>query len=290
MCLDCGCNEANKGKAGSHAHPHDHGHGPHTHEHDHDHEHSHDHGHAHDHDHAHSHDHPHEHNHDPAHDAPATVTRTVTLEQKILARNDAAADRNRQWLAERGVTAINFISSPGSGKTTLLERTLERLNGRIRAAVIAGDVQTDHDARRLAGKGAVVAQIETGGACHLDAETIGKHLPSVVTEGVRLLFIENVGNLVCPAAFDLGEAFKVALLSATEGEDKPVKYPTLFSQAPVALLTKMDLAPHLSWSVAKCREYLRKVRPGVFIFEVSAQTGQGMDAWIDYLAGLIVER
>jgi len=235
------------------------------------------HGHPHDHAHPHGYDHGHDHVH------PHVERRTLSLERKVLAENDAQADVNRTWLAAHGVTAINLISSPGSGKTLLLERTLERLRGRVRCAVITGDQFTDNDAQRLMGKGAEVRQIETINSCHLDAARVGAYLPEVAGKGVKLLFIENIGNLVCPAAFDLGENFKVALLSTTEGEDKPVKYPTLFSLAPVVVLTKMDLAPHLDWSLAKCREYLRQIRPGVFVFELSAKTGQGMDAWIEYL-------
>jgi len=235
------------------------------------------HGHPHDHAHPHGHDHGHDHVH------PHVERRTLSLERKVLAENDVQADVNRTWLAAHGVTAINLISSPGSGKTLLLERTLERLRGRVRCAVITGDQFTDNDAQRLMGKGAEVRQIETINSCHLDAARVGAYLPEVAGKGVKLLFIENIGNLVCPAAFDLGENFKVALLSTTEGEDKPVKYPTLFSLAPVVVLTKMDLAPHLDWSLAKCREYLRQIRPGVFVFELSAKTGQGMDAWIEYL-------
>jgi hydrogenase nickel incorporation protein HypB len=251
MCEDCGCEQALK----DHHHPHDHPH-------DHDHDHSHDHDHR-------------EH-------------RTLVLQQKILSRNDELAAKNRVWLAEHGVVALNLISSPGSGKTMLLERTLERLQGRVPCAVIVGDQQTDHDAQRLAGKGAAVEQIETVSSCHLDADRINPLLPKVVGDTVKLLFIENVGNLVCPSAFDLGENFKVALLSTTEGEDKPVKYPTLFSSAPITILTKMDLVEHLDWDLAKCREYLRKIHPGVFAFELSAKTGQGMDAWINYLESLVV--
>lgn len=232
---------------------------------------------GHGHDHEHSHDHP-----------KASAGRIIEVERRILARNDEAAARNRAWLAQRGVVALNLISAPGSGKTLLLERTLERLKDRLACAVITGDQQTDRDAQRLRNKGAPVRQIETISGCHLDAESVGRLLPEVVTAGVKLLFIENVGNLVCPAAFDLGETFKIALLSATEGEDKPVKYPTLFAQAPVALLTKMDLAPHLDWDVRLCREYLRRVHPGIFIFELSAKTGQGMDAWLDYLDKLSI--
>ncbi len=232
--------------------------------------------HEHDHDHPHDHDHVHGEKH----------SRTLTVDQKILSHNDEIAEKNRQWLAAREITALNLISAPGSGKTLLLEKTLERLRGKIKCAVVTGDIQTDNDAKRLVGKGAAVRQIETKGACHLDAERIEHVLPDVALNGTKLLFIENVGNLVCPAAFDLGESFKVALLSATEGEDKPVKYPALFVAAPVVILTKMDLAPHLDWSVQKCRDHLQRIHPGVYVFELSAQTGLGMDAWIDYLVKL----
>ena len=246
--------------------------------------------------HGHSHDHPHEslhahdshgsHSHDHPHSATPLERKTIALERKVLADNDAHAEANRSWLSAHGVTTINLISSPGAGKTYLLERTLERLRGEVSCAVITGDQCTDNDARRLMGKGAEVRQIETINACHLDAARVGELLPDVAGGGVKLLFIENIGNLVCPAAFDLGEHFKVALLSATEGEDKPVKYPTLFSMAPVVVLTKMDLVPHLDWDLAACRGYLRKIRPDAQVFELSAKTGQGMDLWIQYLKNL----
>ena len=223
----------------------------------------------------------HHHGHDHAH------TKTVTLEQKVLAQNDALADQNRAWLAERGVTAINLISAPGSGKTLLLEKTLERLDGRIKCAVITGDQQTDRDAQRLAGKGAKIHQIETISSCHLDAHQVSHALPAVVEDGTRLLFVENVGNMVCPTAFDLGESFKLALLSTPEGEDKPIKYPVLFATAKAILLTKMDLAGILGWNLAACRQYIQRVQPGANIFELSAKTGEGMDAWIAYLEKLV---
>ncbi len=253
MCEDCGCGTIN-----------------HTHEHD---------GHVHSHgpDHDHAHDHSHEHG------------REISLEKKILSRNDEQAEKNRSWLTEHKVVAMNIISSPGSGKTLLLEKTLEMLQGQIKCAVITGDQQTDNDANRLEGKGANIRHIETISACHLNAETVGKLLPEVVDADTKLLFIENVGNLVCPSAFDLGENFKIALLSTTEGEDKPVKYPSLFSQAPITVLTKMDLVPHLDWDIKLCREYLRQINPGVFIFEVSSQTGNGLDAWKDYLINLTID-
>jgi hydrogenase nickel incorporation protein HypB len=252
MCKDCGC-------------------GLSDHEHDHDH--------AHDHAHHHHHDHDHDHSHGP--------TRTVTLEQKVLAHNDELAARNRAWLAEREVVALNLISSPGTGKTLLLEKTLEALAGDVPCAVIAGDQQTDNDARRLVGKGAPVQQIQTRNSCHLDAERIAHVLPEVVAEGTRLLFIENVGNLVCPAAFDLGESFKVALVSVTEGEDKPVKYPTLFSEANVAVVTKTDLVPHLETDMRALRQSIQAVHPGLFTFELSAKSGDGLGDWLNYLRRLV---
>jgi hydrogenase nickel incorporation protein HypB len=226
------------------------------------------------------------HHHDHGHDHQHTHTKTLTLEQKVLARNDALAEQNRRWLTERGVTAINLISAPGSGKTLLLERTLERLNGRIKCAVITGDQQTDRDAQRLQGKGARIHQIETISACHLDAHQVSHALPHVVEDGTQLLFIENVGNMVCPTAFDLGESFKAALLSTAEGEDKPVKYPVLYAISKVILLTKMDLAEVLNWDRSACRKYIQQVQPGANVIELSAKTGDGMNAWIDYLERL----
>ncbi len=227
----------------------------------------------------HSHDHPHDHDHEG-------TSRTITLEKRVLERNDQLADKNRKWLAERQVMAVNLISSPGSGKTTLLEKTLDALKGKLPCAVIAGDQQTDNDARRLSGKGAPVHQIETKSACHLDARRVGFLLPDAVPAGIRLLFIENVGNLVCPAAFDLGENFKIALLSVTEGEDKPEKYPALFSMSPVVLITKTDLIPHLDWDRDACLDMIRRIRPDAKIIELSAKTGEGMDEWIGYLKQL----
>lgn len=266
MCRDCGCEQGNE-RAYFHDHAHDHGNG-------------HAHRHAHDHDphHSHEHDHEHEHEHEHGDDA-----RRIEVETRVLARNDHLAAHNREWLDARNVFAVNLISSPGSGKTLLLERTLERIARHIPCAVIVGDQQTDNDARRLAGKGAPVRQIETKSSCHLDAERVGGVLPEVVGDGTRLLFIENVGNLVCPAAFELGEHFKIALLSITEGEDKPIKYPVLFARSPVVVLTKMDLLPHLDFDMARCRKNIRMVRPDAKIFEISARSGEGLESWTDYL-------
>ncbi|HQH27378.1 MAG TPA: hydrogenase nickel incorporation protein HypB [Oligoflexia bacterium] len=215
------------------------------------------------------------------------VTRSVKVETSVLRRNDQAALANRQLLTERGIVALNLISSPGSGKTTLLEVTLVRMRERgKRCAVIVGDQQTDLDAQRLYGKGAPVRQIETVSSCHLDAQRVGDVLPEVIDDQTELLFIENVGNLICPAAFNLGEDFKVVLLSVTEGEDKPIKYPVVFSRAKVVLITKCDLIPHIEFDRDKCLRYLRQVNPGAVIFELSAKTGTGFEQWIGYLAEL----
>jgi hydrogenase nickel incorporation protein HypB len=231
------------------------------------------------HDHSHDHDHPHDHTHEH--------NKIVTLEQKVLSHNEEMAEKNRAFFAENGIVTVNILSSPGSGKTYLLEKTLEAFNGVILCAVITGDLQTDNDADRLAGKGAPVKQIQTGSACHLDAAQIADSLKEVVDAGTKILFIENVGNLVCPSAFNLGEHFKIALLSVTEGEDKPLKYPSLFSQAPVTVVTKTDLVPHLDCDMQVLRDNLRTVHPGVFIFELSAKSGEGMEAWLDYLRNLV---
>ena len=230
-----------------------------------------------------AHDHGHGHGHDHGH---AGEHRTLQVERAILAHNNAHAAENRLWLTQRGVVAINLISSPCTGKTRLLEQTLTALSGTIGCAVIAGDQETDRDAQRLRGHGAPVVQIETGSACHLDAARVGDVLREVVRPDTRLLFIENVGNLVCRAAFDLGETIKVALLSVTEGEDKPLKYPALFLNASAAVITKTDLIPHLEWDREACLAALRTVRPGLRILPLSARTGEGMEAWLEFLKGL----
>ncbi len=284
MCRDCGCEAGNAREgsvrgdathgvgAGFCADAHCHGGGDSS---------------GHHHRHGDAHHHLHEPDHEPR--APGRTSggpRRVELETRVLERNDRQARLNRAWLGARGVAAINLISSPGSGKTLLLERTLEALQGTVGCAVITGDQSTDNDARRLAGKGAPVAQIETRASCHLNAEQVAAHLEALVTPGTRLLIIENVGNLVCPAAFDLGENHKIALLSVTEGEDKPLKYPALFHQAPVCVLTKVDLLPHLDFDLDSCRKAVRCVRPDATLFELSARTGVGMSAWVEYLRQL----
>jgi hydrogenase nickel incorporation protein HypB len=210
----------------------------------------------------------------------------VNLEEKVLSKNEEAAARNRKWLTERNIVTVNLISSPGTGKTLLLEKTLAVLRDRVECAVIAGDQRTDRDSARIRATGAKVIQIETGDACHLNAEQVGSAMQDVADDSTGILFIENVGNLVCPSAFDLGEDFKVGMVSVTEGEDKPVKYPSLFSRAPVSVVTKIDLLPHLDFDIGRCRSFLRQVHPGMFVFELSAKTGEGMESWIDYLLNL----
>ena len=222
------------------------------------------------------------HHHNHGHDH-----RVVEVQQSVLAHNDHIARHNREALDARGVLTINLISSPGSGKTLLLEKTLEALNGKIKCAVITGDQQTDNDARRLADKGAKIYQIETKTSCHLNADQIAAALPEVLDDDTQLLFIENVGNMVCPTAFDLGEHFKVALLSTPEGEDKPEKYPVLFATAKLALLTKMDLAEPLDWNLKACQRSIQSVHPGMVTLKLSAKTGKGMSIWLDYLESLI---
>jgi hydrogenase nickel incorporation protein HypB len=209
----------------------------------------------------------------------------LQIEQDILAKNDEFAARNRQFFADRGVLALNLVSSPGSGKTTLLVRTIEALAGSIPAAVIEGDQQTTHDADRIRAAGAPALQINTGKGCHLDASMVEKAFDRLNIADDSVLFIENVGNLVCPASFDLGEAGKVVVLSVTEGEDKPLKYPDMFRAASLMLLNKIDLLPHVSFDVERCVEYAQRINPGIEVIRVSATTGEGFEAWLQWVDG-----
>ena len=287
MCTVCGCGAASlmnapanevqaEGVAGR-AHPHSH---------DHDH----------DHDHGHSHDHGTDHHHETAFAAidfgkglagvsvpGLSQERTISIERDILAKNNAFADANRSRLREAGVFAINLLSSPGSGKTSLLVRAITDLQDRWPMAVIEGDQQTSNDADRIRQTGARAVQINTGKGCHLDAHMVGHALEQVTLEPAGLLFIENVGNLVCPAAFDLGEACKVVVLSVTEGEDKPLKYPDMFAAARLVLVNKIDLAPHVDADVALLIANARRVNPDVTVLCISARTGEGLDAWLAWL-------
>jgi len=217
----------------------------------------------------------------------------VSVEKRILGRNDLVAAANREKFDRAGAYVVNLISSPGSGKTTLLEKTLAALSKRLKTAVIEGDVETDNDAVRLRATGVPVEAIVTGGACHLDASMVGRaftNLLPLTVDGLDLLIVENVGNLVCPSAFDLGENEKVALVSVTEGEDKPLKYPALFLAAGVCVVTKADLLPHLDFDLAALTANIRAVNPALKVFVLSARTGQGMEEWLGYLVSRASER
>jgi hydrogenase nickel incorporation protein HypB len=207
----------------------------------------------------------------------------VPLEKKVLSENDRIAAELRARFREHGIFCLNLISSPGAGKTTLLERTLEGFPPTARVAVLTGDIQTDNDARRLAPFGFPVKQITTGGACHLDARMVERALAEWRLDELDLLFIENVGNLVCPASYDLGEAAKVVVLSVAEGDDKPLKYPAIFFRAALLVLSKTDLLPHVPFNVASARENALRVHPGIEILEVSSLTGAGLESWREWL-------
>ena len=213
------------------------------------------------------------------------TTRIVELRQGILKKNDELARGLRAQFEAASVLVLNLVSSPGTGKTEFLQRTLrELINSGAKAAALVGDLETDNDARRLAASGAPVRQINTHGICHLEAEMISKHLDGWNLADLDYLFIENVGNLVCPSSYDLGEKIRVALLSVTEGEDKPLKYPTLYNSADVAVITKIDIAEAVGFDRATALKNIAEIRPNIRIFETSAKTGAGMAEWLAYLA------
>jgi hydrogenase nickel incorporation protein HypB len=207
----------------------------------------------------------------------------VPLEKKVLSENDRLAAGLRERFRESGVLCLNLISSPGSGKTSLLERTLEALPRRERVAVLTGDIQTENDADRLRRFGFPVKQITTGGTCHLDARMIERHLADWRLADIDILFIENVGNLVCPASYDLGEAAKIVMLSVTEGEDKPLKYPSIFFKSDLLVLSKIDLLPHVPFNIASAEENARRIHPGMEILRVSCTTRDGLTEWLNWL-------
>jgi hydrogenase nickel incorporation protein HypB len=213
----------------------------------------------------------------------STHPRLVQVRQHVLKQNDAVARALRQRFHDAGVYVVSLVSSPGAGKTAFLEKVLGTLRGRYRVAALVGDLATDNDARRLARSQAPVKQITTGTVCHLEAEMVRAALEGWQPGGLDFLFIENVGNLVCPATFDLGEDLRLVLFSVTEGEDKPLKYPTIFNTADVALVTKMDLAAAVEFDAAAARRNIEAVRPGMEVFEVSARTGQGVEHWLEFL-------
>jgi hydrogenase nickel incorporation protein HypB len=251
MCTVCGCNET--GGSHSHGHTHENGH--------------------------------HHYGKDEAglHIAGMDQKNIVQVEMDILSKNNGYAAENRNFFSEKGILTLNLVSSPGSGKTSILETSLIALKDEMSLKVIEGDQQTTQDADRINKTGVQALQINTGKGCHLDAHMIGHTFDTLNIEEDSLLFIENVGNLVCPAAFDLGEYCKVAILSVTEGEDKPLKYPDMFAASDLMLLNKIDLLPHLNFDVEKCINYARQVNPKIQILQISATTGEGMDKWYSWL-------
>ncbi len=276
MCGTCGCSDPNNevtlkdpatGAMSVLRMGHDHSR---THGHDHDHGHSHDHGHHH-HDHSHSHE---------------GKGRVISLEQAVLAENDMNAMRNRGWFEGRGILALNLVSSPGAGKTTLLEETIKALAGAVEIAVIEGDQMTSNDADRIHAAGAKALQINTGAGCHLEADMVASAAKQLNPGEGAVLMIENVGNLVCPALFDLGERMKVAIVSTTEGDDKPLKYPHMFRASEVVLVNKIDLAPYVDFDPERMAANIKSVNPQAKIFMLSARTGEGMQAWLDFLTVL----
>ncbi|WP_294040985.1 hydrogenase nickel incorporation protein HypB, partial [Thiolapillus sp.] len=240
--------------------------------------------HAHHHD-EHTHGGEHHYGHGPAHaHAPGmSQSRMLQIEQDILGKNNEYANANRRLFTEKGILVLNLVSSPGSGKTSLLTRTLQDLKDEMPLAVIEGDQETSQDADRIRDTGVPAIQINTGKGCHLDAHQVGHAVDHLNPDETSVLMIENVGNLVCPAAFDLGEAHKVAILSITEGEDKPIKYPDMFHAADLLLLNKIDLLPYLQFDIDQCIDYARRVNPGIQVLQVSATSGEGMEDWYQWL-------
>jgi hydrogenase nickel incorporation protein HypB len=270
MCATCGCSDNSGPKLTDLATgltialdpPHDHGH-----HHDHDHGHHHHHGHDDDHDHHHDHGH----------------SKTISLEAAVLARNDRLAERNRGWLAGRDVLALNLVSSPGAGKTTLLERTIRDLGNDLAISVIEGDQETLNDAERIKAIGCRVVQINTGTGCHLDASMLARGFEQLDPPRHSVVMIENVGNLVCPALFDLGERAKVVIASVAEGDDKPLKYLHMFRASTVLILNKIDLLPYVPFDEARFLRNAREVNPTIRVLRVSATRGDGLDEWYDWL-------
>ncbi len=279
MCGTCGCGSTDGHisiqKPGvvphEHQHHHEHSHDGHTHHHaDHDHSH-HDHGHAHTHDHTHGHVH-----------APVKKT-VIEVQQNILQHNDLMAARNRGYFEAKNLFVMNLVSSPGSGKTSILEKTLKDLKKDISFAVIEGDQQTMQDANRIDALDIPVIQINTGKGCHLESDMVYDAVKQLDPKADSILMIENVGNLVCPSMFDLGESKRVVIISTTEGEDKPLKYPDMFHSSDICIINKIDLLPYLDFDLEKLRSYALQINPKLTFFEVSATTGQGMDKWYSWL-------
>lgn len=309
MCDTCGCGHgditirkpgeeynADHEHDHKHVHSHEHNHKGDKHSHDHEHQHGHPHDHPHDHEHnhhhgvhAHSHEHDH-HHHTPGHahehhnaDHSHSHGKEIELEQDILSKNNLLAERNRGYFEAKNILALNLVSSPGSGKTSLLEKTIKELGKEINFFVIEGDQQTMNDANRIDQAGAPVVQVNTGNGCHLDSDMINRAVKELNVASDSVLVIENVGNLVCPSLFDLGEAARVVIISTTEGEDKPIKYPTMFQSSDICIINKTDLLPYVDFDINKCREYALKVNHRLKFFELSVKTGEGMEAWYKWL-------
>lgn len=242
-----------------------------------------------DHEYTHPHDHDHGHYHHPqSHLSDSSTCNTVNLEKEILAKNNLIAGRNREWFRARDILALNLVSSPGSGKTTLLERTILDLGKQIPLLVIEGDQETTNDAERIRATGCKVVQVNTGTGCHLDANMVARGIEELRPPKKSAVMIENVGNLVCPALFDLGEKSKVVILSVTEGDDKPLKYPHMFRASDIMILNKIDLLPYVQFDMDKCVQYARQVNPNIQVFQLSATTGEGLDIWYHWLRQRII--
>ncbi len=274
MCGTCGCSNGNKitiSKPGENQNHHHH----------HDHDHPHDHPHTHDH----KHEHPHSHEHHHEHPQTKIQKTVIALEQDILQHNNITAARNRGYFEAKNITAYNLVSSPGSGKTSLLERTIADLKKELSFYVIEGDQQTQNDANRIKALDIPVIQINTGKGCHLESDMVFEAVKKLAIKDKSLLMIENVGNLVCPAMFDLGENKRIVIISVTEGEDKPQKYPDMFHSSDICIINKIDLLPYLKFDVEKLKSYALQVNHHLKFFEVSATTGEGMESWYQWLKG-----
>jgi len=281
MCGTCGCGQDDgikitkpgEEQEHEHIHTHEHDHGGEQHTHAHKHTHSHGDGHEHHHHHDHAPDDHHHHQHE----------KEMILEQDILNKNNLLAERNRGYFEGRRIKAINLVSSPGSGKTTLLEKTITDMKGVLSFSIIEGDQQTLNDAERIKATGVPVVQVNTGSGCHLDASMVNRAMQELELTDDSLLVIENVGNLVCPSMFDLGETYRVVVISVTEGDDKPVKYPDMFRTSDICIINKTDLLPYVDFDVEKAREYALRVNHHLQFFELSAKTGEGTDEWYKWL-------
>ncbi len=295
MCDTCGCNDKDSGyiiykPTGIHGHySHSHHHNPendHNHDDHHTHHHNHDSGHTHDHNHEHGPDHYHDHKHNTT-DYDGNQVKRIAVETDVLHRNNLLAERNRGYFEAKNIIAMNLVSSPGSGKTTILEKTIRNLSSQP-VYVIEGDQQTTLDAQRIDSTGTPVVQVNTGNGCHLDAEMVYNAVNELNPQNHSLLLIENVGNLVCPALFNLGENYRVVMVSVTEGDDKPLKYPNMFQTSHICIINKTDLLPYVDFNMEQLQQYALRVNPDLIFMELSAKTGQGFENWIRWIQEHII--